>query len=159
MKFEEKFVLQQANHTMLKNISLHENCCELGNQEPDPSMLCFRSMPDILQLEFSACIPARESLNKSTSYCFSSPKSSLASPLASALTKGGTTCPTGDKKKDELESPYYCMKPSMESLLQIKRKEYSYEVSKINRKNNDFLFVGNPAEVYEDVIINNYTPR
>ena len=159
MKFEEKFVLQQANHTMLKNVSLNENCCELGKKDPDPSMLCFRSMPDILQLEFAACIPARESLNKSTAYCYSFPKSSLASSSVSPLMKEGTPCPSGDKKKDESDSRNYCMKPSMESLLQIKRKEYSHEASKINRKNNDFLFVGNPAQVYEDVIINNYVPR
>ena len=159
MKFEERYVLQQANHTMLKNVSLNENCCELGHQEPDPSSLCFRSMPDVFQLEFSACIPARESLNKSISYCFSSPESSLASSSSSLPVKEGTPCTSGDKKKNESESPYYCMKPSMESLLQIKRKEYSHEASEIQRKYNDFLFVGNPAQVYEDVIINNYIPR
>ena len=51
------------------------------------------------------------------------------------------------------------MSPSIESLPQIKQKEYNEEVERIQNLDSEFLFVGTPIQVYEDVIINNYIPR
>ena len=162
MEFEDKFVSEQRNFAIVKNHSLNEDCCEVEGEIRDPSKLCFRSIesslpPATTANHFSACIPARESLNKSRSHCMSSATSLIASAISPHLIQADALC-ANDVKKDEIHSSY-CMKPSSEALLEMKRKKYNNEIGEIQKLQNDFLFVGNPAQVYEDVIISNYIPR
>ena len=162
MEFEERFVLEQRNFAIAKNHSVYEDCCEVEGEIRDPSKLCFRSIenspPPVNTVNhFSACIPARESLNKSRSHCMSSATSLIASAISPHLIQTESLC-ANNGKKDEIHS-HYCMKPSSEALLEMKRKKYNNQVGEIRKLENDFLFVGNPVQVYEDVIISNYIPR
>ena len=162
MEFEERFVLEQRNFAIVKNHSVYEDCCEVEGEIRDPSKLCFRSIENSLPPvntvnHFSVCIPARESLNKSRSHCMSSATSLIASAISPHLIKTESLC-ANNVKKDEIHS-YYCMKPCSEALLEMKRKKYNNEIGEIRKLQNDFLFVGNPVQVYEDVIISNYIPR
>ena len=141
---------------------MNEDCCKWEAEKNDPSNLCFRSIqptPESSEptstLEFAACIPARESLKKSPLYCFLTSKHPTFEENSSPLIRN--LC-SNTKKTDESRS-FHCMAPSIEQLLQIKRKEYDADVGEINILSSDFLFVGNPAQVYEDVIISNYIPR
>ena len=104
--------------------------------------------------DFSLCIPARESLNKSPSYCYQTIKDQTLDEKSSPL--GNNHCSTF-KKSDESHS-FHCMSPSIESLLQLKQKEYNEQVGRIQNLDSEFLFVGNPIQVYEDVIISKYIP-
>ena len=162
MEFKNTFVEQQLNFTTVNNVSLSDDCCKLEAEKDDPSNLCFRTINPIFRsseppemAKFSTCIPARESLKNSPSFCYlSSTPSTLRekmSPIANSL------CSTMSLT-DESHS-FHCMKPSAEALLQVKRKEFDRETGTIQTMSNDFLFVGNPGQVYEDVIINNYIPR
>ena len=162
MEFEERFVLEQRNFAIVKNHSLNEDCCEVEGEIRDPGKLCFRSIessppPANAVNHFSACIPARESLNKSRSHCMSSATSLIASAISPHLIQTESLC-ANNVNEDEIHS-YYCMKPSSEALLEMKRKKYNNEIGETRKLQNDFLFVGNPAQVYEDVIISNYIPR
>ena len=160
MEFQNTIIADRINHTVFNNISLNDDCCKTEALKDDPSNLCFRSlqsMPDNLATrdDFSLCIPARESLNKSPAYCSLTIKDQTLKEDSSPL--GNNHCSTF-KKSDESHS-FHCMSPSTDSLLQIKRKEYNEEVGRIQNLDSDFLFVGNPVQVYEDVIISNYIPR
>ena len=62
-----------------------------------------------------------------------------------------------EKKKRSIES--LLTQKLTGRLKEFKRKEYDADVGEINILSSDFLFVGNPAQVYEDVIISNYIPR
>ena len=160
MEFQNTIIAHQINHTVFNNISLSDDCCKTEALKDDPSNLCFRSLQSTTDNlastgDFSLCIPARESLNKSPSYCFLSKTDLTLKENLSPL--GNNHCSTF-KKSDESHS-FHCMSPSTESLLQIKRKEYNKEIGRIQNLDSDFLFVGNPVQVYEDVIISNYIPR
>ena len=159
MEFQNTIIADRINHTVFNNISLNDDCCKTEDLKDDPSNLCFRSLqlaPDNQAPgDFSLCIPARESLNKSPSYCFLTIEDQTLKENSTPL--GKNHCSTF-KKSDESHS-FHCMSPSTESLLQIKRKEYNEEVGRIQNLDSDFLFVGNPVQVYEDVIISNYIPR
>ena len=162
MEFKDRIVLEQRNFAIVKNHSLNEDCCEVEGEIRDPGKLCFRSIesslpPSNAVNHFSACIPARESLNKSRSHCMSSATSLIASAISPHLIQTEPLCAT-NVKKDQIHS-YYCMKPSSEALLEMKRKKYDNEIGEIRKLQNDYLFVGNPAQVYEDVLISNYIPR
>ena len=161
MELENEFVTQQTNLTTGKTASLHEDCCEIEGHIRDPKNLCFRSLPTTSHYKntiqpFAVCIPARDSITNSSSYCISSPASPLNEAMSPSM-NAKSLC-SGIKSKDENHS-FYCMQPASESLLQMKRKEYNLEVAEIQRLPIDFLFVGNPAQVYDDVIISNYLPR
>jgi len=162
MEFKSAFVAQQSNYTSFSNISLNDDCCKSKHQNDDPSNLCFRTIHPIttsLELpetaKFSTCIPARESLKNSPSYCFQTSKQST---LIDNINPKLTNLCSNMKLTDEYHS-FHCMKPSTDALLQVKRKEFDKQTGKIETLSNDFLFVGNPAQVYEDVIISNYIPR
>jgi len=81
----------------------------------------------------------------------------IASAISPHLIRTESLC-ANNIKTDEIHS-HYCMKPSSEALLEMKRKKYNNQVGEIRKLENDFLFVGNPVQVYEDVIIGNYIPR
>lgn len=162
IEFDNTFAVQQSNYTKSKNASFNEDCCKWDSEKNDPSNLCFRSIQPTTEsseptsiLEFAACIPARESLNKSPSYCYLASKhpsfEENSNPLINNLCLSKT-------KTDEARS-FHCITPSTEQLLQMKRKKYDDEAGTISILKSDFLFVGNPAQVYEDVIISNYIPR
>ena len=162
MEFKSTFVEQQSNFTTLNNVSLSGDCCKLETEKDDPNNLCFRTINPIIRssdtpqsAKFSACIPARESLKNSPSFCYLSSKLSILREKISPF--GNNLCSTM-KITDDSHS-FYCMKPSTEALLQVKRKELDRETGTIQKMSNDFLFVGNPGQVYEDVIISNYIPR
>ena len=162
MEFKSTFVEQQSNFTTFNNISLSDDCCKSETQKDDPSNLCFRTINPIfrssdtpLSVKFSTCLPARESLKNSPSFCYLSTKLSILTEKISP--KGNNLCSTM-KITDDSHS-FYCMKPSTEALLQVKRKEFDRETGMVQKMSNDFLFVGNPGQVYEDVTISNYIPR
>ena len=160
MEFQNTIIAHQINHTVFNNISLSDDCCKTEALKDDPSNLCFRSLQSTTDNlastgDFSLCIPARESLNKSPSYCSFTTEDQTLKENSSPF--GHNHCSTL-KKSDESHS-FHCMSPTTESLLQMKRKEYNGEVGRIQNLDSDFLFVGNPVQVYEDVIISNYIPR
>ena len=160
MEFQNTIIADQINHTVFNNISLNDDCCKTEALKDDPGNLCFRSLQSTSYNvastgDFSLCIPARESLNKSPSYCSLTTKDPTLKEDSSPLENNHCSIL---KKSDESHS-FRCMSPSSEPLLQIKRKEYNEEVGRIQNLDSDFLFVGNPVQVYEDVIISNYIPR
>ena len=162
MEFKNTFVEQQSNFTTFNNVSLSDDCCKLETQNDDPSNLCFRTINSNFRssdtppsAKFSTCIPARESLKNSPSLCYLSSKLSILREKISPM--GNSLCSTM-KITDDSHS-FHCMKPSSEALLQVKRKEFDRETGTVQKMGNDFLFVGNPGQVYEDVIISNYIPR
>ena len=164
MEFEQGYILNQNEATALTNSSLEEDCCQMsdGNKQhlSDPNNVCFSTYTMVSKKDhFSSCMPARKSLINSTSYCH---LPSIQERTPSAMSP--ELCPRKSNPNGEPNSAY-CMIPvfgvgSSETLLQVKRERH--KANKDDGTDNivkDFLFIGNPAQVYNDVIVSNYIPR